>query len=146
MGLDMYLRAVTNGLNDKNRDKLLRVLGLPTFVHELHYGVIELEVGYWRNAQATNKWFVDHVMNGKLDSELHDVSFDTLKDLYDTLVDAKKNPDEWNKWFPATIDEQDNIYLDFGNEIDHGISQLNRILKAKTLWKGGWTIRYQASF
>ena len=71
MGLDMYLKAkVYLSYNDEARQKIARLIGHAEF--EVTH--VELEVGYWRKANAIHKWFVDHVQNGQDDCGQHFVA------------------------------------------------------------------------
>lgn len=78
MGLDMYMYAqVRSTILDYGRDeeppedrqKMLaaaEAVGLKDSAGEGNYGPvsIEMQVGYWRKANAVHGWFVEHVQDG----------------------------------------------------------------------------------
>lgn len=64
MGLDMYLYAekfVSNAEYRKEQDKfsaIIKALNADTFAKD--HAIVELEVAYWRKANAIHGWFVQH--------------------------------------------------------------------------------------
>lgn len=45
----------------------------------------EIEIGYWRKANAVHQWFVNNVQNGEDDCGSYDVSREQLQDLLDIV-------------------------------------------------------------
>lgn len=98
MGLDMYLKAkVYLSYNDEARQKISKLIGHAEF--EVTH--VELEVGYWRKANAIHKWFVDHVQNGQDDCGQHFVADRHLEELYNVCNQVLADPSKASELLPT---------------------------------------------
>jgi hypothetical protein len=95
MGLDMYLkgkRYIWDKESEEN--KALQELS-STFGKGKRIKSIELELGYWRKANAIHQWFVDNVQEGKDDCDKYFVSFNDLVKLKDVCRSVLDNGKEF---------------------------------------------------
>lgn len=119
MGLDMYLGARFKGE--------------------------EVQVGYWRKANAIHKWFVDNAQDGVDECQEAAVTMDQIQALLDTvnevLADHSKAgellPPEAGFFFGDT--EVDDWYFD-------DLASTKEILTDVIANNGDWEIFYQSSW
>jgi len=81
MGLDMYLTA--HRYISKYSDKTIEVVVKNLDLKGKRVDKIQIEIGYWRKANAIHKWFVDNVQEGEDDCGDYRVSKDQLTKLHD---------------------------------------------------------------
>jgi len=89
MGLDMYLIGKRFLWFDEFelQNKLNKVLGspLPPTTEDQwgqpHVQLVELQLGYWRKANAIHQWFVENVQSGEDDCREYNVSIEQLQKL-----------------------------------------------------------------
>lgn len=94
MGLDMYLKGKRYIWDKENEEsKALQELS-STFGKGKRIKNIELELGYWRKANAIHKWFVDNVQEGKDDCGEYYVIFSDLVKLKDVCKSVLDNGEE----------------------------------------------------
>lgn len=95
MGLDMYLKArkyISGWNHNKEGEKFLfaktlKVAGLTMkdVAEGSPSGYLEINVGYWRKANAIHGWFVKNVQDGKDECVAHHVSREQLQALLDDV-------------------------------------------------------------
>lgn len=98
MGLDMYLSArkyvsdynYEQGKNRHHVDNILESVGLDRnhLSTEAPSVRVEVNVAYWRKANAIHKWFVDNLADGEDNCRPVYVSRTDLRSLLNTLTDA----------------------------------------------------------
>jgi len=149
MGLDMNLRgSLYLSDYDANCKKIqqdisssleyvLAVKALPKKV--------EVEVGYWRKANAIHKWFVDNVQNGVDDCKTYDVSREQLRKLRDLCRDALLHRDRAPEilstkegFFFGSTDYNDWYFTD----LEHTIQIIDRALELPD----NWYLEYSSSW
>jgi len=84
MGLDMYLtgrRRVYRYLDEDDHTALNNNSTLTAMAHGREVQGLEIEVQYWRKANAVHKWFVDNVQEGQDDCRPYTVQPDDLRRL-----------------------------------------------------------------
>ena len=84
MGLDMYLtgrRRVYRYLDEDDHTALNNNSTLTAMAHGREVQGLEIEVQYWRKANAVHKWFVDNVQGGQDDCQPYVVQPDDLRRL-----------------------------------------------------------------
>ena len=95
MGLDMFLTAkkfVSKFPKEKNLpEKARQALNLVDIECPLPVSYIQVEVAYWRKANAIHKWFVDNVQDGIDNCESYYVSRDALEKLRKDVSKALKH-------------------------------------------------------
>lgn len=94
MGLDMYLtgkRYLSSfSEQDKEAAEAVQTLFPELKGRKNHFGdgamvkQVEIDVGYWRKANAIHAWFVKHVQDGEDQCRPHYVAREQLQDLRDT--------------------------------------------------------------
>lgn len=84
MGLDMYLtgrRRVYRYLDEDDHKALNNNSTLTAMAHGREVQGFEIEVQYWRKANAVHKWFVDNVQGGEDNCQPYPVQVDDLRNL-----------------------------------------------------------------
>ncbi len=117
MGLDMYLygRKDNYNLTDYNIGRI----GL------------QVEVGYWRKANAIHRWFVENVQGGVDNCATYSVSIDELKTLKSICEEVLNKPELADKKLPTKDGfffgqtEYDEFYF---NDIQETIDIVNKCL------------------
>lgn len=117
MGLDMYLygRKDNYNLTDYNIGRI----GL------------QVEVGYWRKANAIHRWFVENVQGGVDNCATYSVSIDELKTLKSICEEVLNKPELADKKLPTKDGfffgqtEYDEFYF---NDIQETIDIINKCL------------------
>lgn len=95
MGLDMYLKGKRYVWDKESEEsKALQELS-NTFGKGKRIKNIEIELGYWRKANAIHQWFVDNVQGGKDDCDEYFVSFSDLVKLKDVCKSVLDNGEEF---------------------------------------------------
>ena len=93
MGLDMYLKGSRYISTWKEGDKELgekiaQLVGQEgSFVN-----TVEIEVGYWRKANAIHQWFVKNVQDGKDDCKTYWVPQEKLRELQSVCNQVLADP------------------------------------------------------
>lgn len=117
MGLDMYLygRKDNYNLTDYNIGRI----GL------------QVEVGYWRKANAIHRWFVKNIQGGVDNCATYSVSIDELKTLKSICEEILNKPELADKKLPTKdgfffgSTEYDEFYF---NDIQETIDIVNKCL------------------
>lgn len=90
MGLDMYLEArrFVSGYSHSGEEEnqlfndLAKTVGMEQ-AHDERYITVNVNVAYWRKANAIHEWFVKNVQDGEDDCRPHYVSREALRELHD---------------------------------------------------------------
>lgn len=88
MGLDMYLEArqFVSGYShsgEEENEKFLQIVqsvGMGE-VHDERFATVNVNVAYWRKANAIHDWFVRNVQDGEDDCKAYPVSREQLREL-----------------------------------------------------------------
>lgn len=88
MGLDMYLEArqFVSGYShsgEEENQKFLQIVqsvGMED-VHDERFATVNVNVAYWRKANAIHEWFVQNVQDGEDDCKAYPVSREKLMEL-----------------------------------------------------------------
>lgn len=88
MGLDMFLTANRFFWSHEREKHTIELKGLNLIPEGFEIKSINIDVGYWRNANAIHKWFVDSVQDGKDECHPHDVSREQLTELKQLCKDV----------------------------------------------------------
>ena len=158
MGLDMYLTAekYVSGYSEvATRDKILGALDdCPPLRENGAHAIVNVNVAYWRKANAIHKWFVDNVQGGEDDCRKVFVPLDELRDLVglcETLL-GKRDAELAEEYLPT---ESGFFFGDTGygdwywDTLQATVDQVKPLL----MWfdedesrRFGWDVHYQASW
>lgn len=149
MGLDMYLTGKRYVSTYREEDaeiekKLREVIGT-----EFRVKWVDVEVGYWRKANAIHKWFVDNVQNGEDDCRPYDVSKKDCEMLLEIVNEVLENPEKANDLLPAQegfffgSTDYDEYYK---QDLEDTKNILTKILSMGDDWWDSWYIEYQSSW
>lgn len=118
MGLDMYL------------------YGRKSNFHLTEYNIgqvrIDIEVGYWRKANAIHKWFVDNIQDGIDNCASYGVNKEQLVELKELCEKVINNPESASEILPTTDGfffgptEYDEFYF---NDLQETIEIIEKCLK-----------------
>lgn len=119
MGLDMYLTAekYISGYSDAlMRNEVLEALGNHPPVRDEGFATVNINVAYWRKANAIHGWFVREVQGGQDDCGKHFVPVQDLKRLVELCEQLliNRDPEEAAEKLPTA----DGFFFG-GTEYDH---------------------------
>lgn len=97
MGLDMYLEArrFVSGYSHSGEEEnqlfndLAKTIGMEQ-AHDERYITVNVNVAYWRKANAIHDWFVKNVQDGEDDCRSYYVSREKLQELHDLCLKVVK--------------------------------------------------------
>lgn len=147
MGLDMYLSArkfMKWDKEEKQRKKIEKILKLPKG-KELTY--VEIEVMYWRKANAIHSWFVENIQEEVDNCQSYEVSKVDLKRLLQLCEMVIADPKSASDILPVRQGfffgsyEYDEWYF---NDIKRTAKELKELLENKELEDYSFT--YQSSW
>jgi len=150
MGLDMYLyasRFVSNMEYRNEQDqfnKIVSALGAEQFT--MGHVIAEVEVAYWRKANAIHHWFIDTLAEGVDECQPIYVDREQLHKLQDLCKEVIENPALADELLPTHggfffgSTEYDEWYMD---NIKETYDKLSVLL---TKIPDGWSFKYQASW
>lgn len=158
MGLDMYLTAekyVSGYSEAATRDKILGALeDCPPLRENGAHAIVNVNVAYWRKANAIHKWFVDNLQDGEDDCRKAFVPLDELRDLVglcETLL-GKRDAELAEEYLPTESGFffGDTEYGDwYWDCLQATVDQVKPLL----MWfdeddsrRFGWDVHYQASW
>ena len=99
MGLDMYLKGKRFlWSHDGERDEMTKKLG--DIPDGFKLSNIEIEVGYWRKANAIHQWFVDNIQEGTDECQESYVDVDSLKELQSVVNEVLDDHNKANELLP----------------------------------------------
>lgn len=110
MGLDQYLyakkyfyvsKSVSSDTECQTGTQIADLAGIP--IHRDGVGVkVDVEVGYWRKANAIHRWMVENVQNGTDDCGEYYISREQLTELRDTVQRVIDDPESADELLPTT--------------------------------------------
>ena len=154
MGLDMYVTAKRYlwDFGDSNDKDIASAIG-KLFPEMTGYRAkqVEMEVMYWRKANAIHRWFVDNVQDGVDECQESYLSVDNLRKLRDVCEEVLKDPDSAHTLLPAQSGfffggtDYDEGYFD---DVKRTLNWLNDLLVKNVLSDDHqqWDFYYQASW
>ena len=158
MGLDMYLYATKyvskSDVFDKDSParyaEIVKTVGAEEFPQNEYAGAtVDIQVGYWRKANAIHDWFVQNCQRGEDDCRRSFVSRDSLIELRDACMNVlanKNNKEVAEEWLPTTSGfffggtEYDDYYWEY---VESTITLLNTLLITVP---ENWDFHYQSSW
>lgn len=154
MGLDMYVTAKRNlrDFGQNNDNQIIETIG-KCFPEVSGYNVtqVEIQVMYWRKANAIHKWFVDNVQDGFDDCQESYINPQDFYDLQDACKAVLENHDlagsllpSQNGFFFGSTEYDDNYF----NDVEITYKWLNKLLFKNTFDEKfqRWNFYYQASW
>ena len=109
MGLDQYLyakkyfyisKAVSSDTERQTGTQIANLAAIP--VHRDGVGVkVDVEIGYWRKANAIHHWMVENVQNGTDDCGEYYISREQLAVLRDTVQRVIDDPESADELLPT---------------------------------------------
>jgi hypothetical protein len=150
MGLDMYLNASVylsdyNVAEKEKKEEMLKLF--PELQEYLKNPIkeVNIEIGYWRKANAIHEWFVQNVQQGEDDCRSYSVSREELAELKNlcekVLADkslAKELLPPTSGFFFGSTDVDEGYFDDLRNTVEI-------VDRALTL-PDSWWIEYQSSW
>jgi len=158
MGLDMYLYASkyvsSSDMFEKDNPtrfaEIIKAVGADDFP-KLEFGsaTVDIQVGYWRKANAIHDWFVQNCQGGEDKCQKAYVSRDSLIELRDAcmkVLASKDNQDVAEEFLPTASGfffggtEYDEYYWQY---VESTITLLNTLLVTVP---EDWDFNYQSSW
>ena len=153
MGLDMYMTARRYlSSYDKNETvqtartalaETLQTLGAPA---DSEVKIVDVEVAYWRKANAIHNWIVAHVQNGDDDCREYTFHRETMQTLLKVCNTVIENPEEAEELLPPSSGfffgstEIDSYYW---RDVKYTRDRLIEFLKPES---SAWRFCYQSSW
>jgi hypothetical protein len=147
MGLDMYLYAekfVSNMEYRNEQDQFNRIVSaLEAEQFTMGHVIAEVEVAYWRKANAIHAYFVGEEEDDCTPIRVDREQLKTLQDACQQVMDnpalaEELLPTQGGFFFGST--EYDEWYMDSIKETHDKLSQLLAVIP------DGWSFKYQASW
>jgi hypothetical protein len=152
MGLDMYLTAERYmwDFGDNNDKEIAAAIGkLFPEIGDKRVKQVEVEIAYWRKANAIHDWLVQNVQDGVDECQKSYVTHENLRNLLNICKSVLANPDQAGTLLPTRSGfffggtEYDEWYFD---GIKHTVEVLEDIVpRIETDFKM-WTFYYQSSW
>ena len=154
MGLDMYLNAKRYlGIADfktMKRDEPSPTITamFPELQGQYQAQKVEVQVAYWRKANAIHRWFVENVQGGKDECQESYVDDAQLRALLDAAKQALAVPANASEVLPTQegfffgTTDYDKWYIE---DLENTVKQLSEILDNEGLMKD-WEFYYQSSW
>jgi hypothetical protein len=158
MGLDMYLYASKYVSSSEAFEKdsptrfaeIVKAVGADDFPKpEYGSATVDIQVGYWRKANAIHDWFVKNCQGGEDKCQKAYVSRDsliTLREACRAVLSEKGNQENAEKYLPTASGfffggtEYDEYYWDY---VESTIVTINTLLLAVP---EDWDFTYQSSW
>ena len=158
MGLDMYLYATKyvskSDLFEKDSPtryaEIVKTVGAEEFPQtEFGSATVDIQIGYWRKANAIHNWFVENCQAGEDDCRKSFVSRNHLIELRDVCVSVlseQENRDMAEEFLPTASGfffgdtKYDEYYYEY---VKDTITLLNTLLVTVP---EGWDFHYQSSW
>ena len=153
MGIDMYMTARRYlSAYDKNETvqtartalaETLQTLGAPA---DSEMKIVDVEVAYWRKANAIHNWIVAHVQNGNDDCREYIFKRETMQTLLNVCNTVIENPEEAEELLPPSSGfffgstEIDSYYW---RDVKYTRDRLIEFLKPES---SAWRFCYQSSW
>lgn len=148
MGLDMYLKGKKYVSEYFEKDAYEKLNSFDIGQKSFKINSVEIEVMYWRKANAIHRWFVRECQNGVDDCREYYVSPEKLRELRDLCREVLENRDRASELLPTSSGfffgdiEYDEWYFD---SIERTVIALTEILDDEEFLKV-WEINYQSSW
>jgi len=148
VGLDMSLRGKKYISEYSDKENYEKINSIDVGQKEYKINNIEVEVIYWRKANAIHDWFVREVQAGVDECQESHVSTEKLKQLRDLCRDVMANKDKANSILPTKSGfffggtSYDEWYF---MNIENTEKQLTDILEDEEFLKN-WEFYYQSSW
>ena len=157
MGLDMYLNAKRYmfGFRDEDNEqaKAVEIMFPELAKIKSQWGedksvvkAVEVEVGYWRKANAIHRWFVDNVQEGKDDCGNYYVSREQLEELKHLCTTVLENPDDLGSKLLPTASGFFFGGTEYGEHYKDDLAQTVRIIEDCLALPESWDIEYHSSW
>ena len=157
MGLDMYLKGqrYLSSFDDQDKEKAAQIQRMFPELEGRQgaYGPgpciqeIEINVGYWRKANAIHKWFVDNVQDGIDECQESWVGLNTLRKLRADILTVLADPNQAKDVLPT----QSGFFFgdtEYGEgyiaDLEYTEEILNNILDDERF--ADWEFYYQSSW
>jgi hypothetical protein len=141
MGLDMYLTARRYYFN--NDADIPEVKDVPD---GYRVKIVEVDVAYWRKANAIHDWFVQNVQDGEDNCQPYTASREELQSLVDTCKTVIADPEKAKDLLPTT----DGVFFggtDYGEYYFQCLHDtVDQIEKALSSFPDSWNFDYRASW
>lgn len=153
MGLDMYMTARRYFSSYDNNETVqtartalaetLQTLGAPA---DSEMKIVDVEVAYWRKANAIHNWIVAHVQNGNDDCREYIFKRETMQTLLNVCNTVIENPEEAEELLPPSSGfffgstEIDSYYW---RDVKYTRDRLIEFLKPES---SAWRFCYQSSW
>ena len=149
MGLDMYLTASRYLSQFSEQEQAIaastaKLLGVGWRVRS-----VDIEVMYWRKANAIHKWFVDNVQDGDDDCGEHYVPMGKLLELHALCRAALAKKEEREILLPP----QEGFFFGgtdiddaYWNDIEETAKALEKIISAPEFQGHDWAFAYHSSW
>ena len=140
MGLDMYLNAKRHFWT---KEQAPRIEGVP---EDYEVGAVDVDIAYWRKANAIHDWFVRNVQNGEDNCGKYEVTREHLQTLLDLCRQVKNDPSKAPELLPTAEGfffgptEYDEWYFDSLQET------INQLYKALNSFDKNWRFEYHSSW
>lgn len=147
MGLDMYLYAekFVSNMDYRNEQHKFNAIVSALEAQEFTMGhvIAEVEVAYWRKANAIHAWFVNDKEDDCSPIYVDRKRLESLQDICQQVIDnpalaEELLPTQGGFFFGST--EYDDWYMDNVKETHDKLSKLLAAIPE------GWTFKYQASW
>ncbi len=152
MGLDMYLTAERYlwDFGDNNDKEVANAIGkLFPEIGDKRVKQVEVEIAYWRKANAIHDWFVQNVQDGVDECQKSYVTHENLRNLLNICKSVLANPDQVETLLPTRSGfffggtEYDEWYFD---GIKHTVEVLENVVPRMEIDFRGWMFYYQSSW
>ena len=150
MGLDMYLTAerYLSDYDETEKEKASAIAALfPELGGVARVKNVEVEIMYWRKANAIHAWFVRECQDGVDECQTSYVSTDQLKELVSICKKVLKNP----KKAQELLEPQSGFFFGSTDVNEWYLEDLKRTVDTLSAWlklKGSerWSIHYHSSW
>ncbi len=148
MGLDMFLNAKKYVSEYSDKENFEKINSIDIGQKDFKINHVEVEVMYWRKANAIHDWFVREVQAGVDECQQSPVSTAKLKELRDLCREVMDNKDKANSLLPTKSGfffgdtSYDEWYF---MHIENTEKQLTEILEDEK-FLNTWDLYYQSSW
>lgn len=153
MGLDMYLKAskYVGGWNHNEESekqifsKIMKLVG-GVRCEDAPSLTVNMNVAYWRKANAIHQWFVENVQDGEDDCKEYHVSRENLEELKSICEQVLADPQKASELLPTTdgfffgSTKYDEWYT---RDLQHTVKSIDEVLQN---YDDEWTFEYQSSW
>lgn len=150
MGLDMYIHAIQNATSSQTYEDVVTIINnnaTNECISTSGQSSSQIELGYWRKANAIHKWLVDNVQNGVDDCGLYPIHREHMIDLRHTCKKALDAPEQACKILPTSSGfffgdvNYDNWYFD---QLKYTVNLMDNLILIEP--KIDWKLCYHSSW